>query len=299
MNDITVTSWNHLHDELFAESWNPEIGRFRSRFAFRGLSQANYPLETTLIRLGGNFVELERHLLRNFKKYAHRSVVEHDSVWHWLSVAQHYGLPTRLLDWTYSPFIALHFATANIDKVDTDGAIWAVNYLKAHQLLPVRLRDKLDLEGANVFTVEMLSESITSLAELADMSREDFIIFFEPPSIDDRIINQFGLFSVSPDPRLSLDTWLARHPQLWRRIIIPAQLKWEIRDKLDQANITERVLFPGLDGLSHWLKRHYSPKTENREISPPITDRLPVFRSGANLKNDKRNRFSHNESKIA
>ncbi|MBF0647163.1 FRG domain-containing protein, partial [Desulfuromonas acetoxidans] len=53
-----------------------------------------------------------------------------------------------------------------------------------------------------------------------------------------------------------------QHPELWQKIIIPAELKWEIRDKLDQANITERVLFPGLDGLSHWLKRHYSPKSE-------------------------------------
>jgi hypothetical protein len=60
-------------------------------------------------------------------------------------------------------------------------------------------------------------------------------------------------------PTARLDEWLARHPQLFRRIIIPAGLKWEVRDKLDQTNITERVLFPGLDGLSRWLKRYYTP----------------------------------------
>jgi hypothetical protein len=64
------------------------------------------------------------------------------------------------------------------------------------------------------------------------------------------------------DPQAVLDDWLAQHPQIARKIIIPAALKWEIRDKLDQANITERVLFPGLDGLSRWLKRHYSPRHE-------------------------------------
>ena len=260
MKTIRVGSWGELQDRLFEDSWNPELGRFRSRYAFRGLSDARYRLETTLIRLRGKYVDLERHLLRNFSKYARRSVVERDSIWHWISVAQHYGLPTRVLDWTYSPFVAMHFATANIEKIHLDGVIWGVNYPRAHELLPAKLKVQLAEEGADIFTVEMLAKSVCSLRELAELCPETFVVFFEPPSIDDRIVNQFAFFSVMSDPSAVLDDWLPTHPDLWRKIIIPAELKWEIRDKLDQGNITERVLFPGLDGLSSFLKRQYSEK---------------------------------------
>lgn len=259
--EIKAESWNHLQELIFEDSWSEDIGRFRSRYAFRGLSDCSYKLETTLMRMGGDFAILERHLMRNFIKYAHRNMAQGDSVWHWVSVAQHYGLPTRLLDWTYSPLIAMHFATANIDKVHIDGAIWAVNYLKLHRLIPPELKNELDSEGANVFTVKMLSERVASFRELEDLSKSAFALFFEPPSMDDRIVNQYALFSVMSNPHSTFDSWLNEHPEIWRKIIIPAELKWEVRDKLDQANITERVLFPGLDGLSKWLKRHYSPRT--------------------------------------
>ena len=50
---------------------------------------------------------------------------------------------------------------------------------------------------------------------------------------------------------------MRRHRHLVKRVTIPARLKWEIRDKVDQANITERNLFSDLDGLSRWLERYY------------------------------------------
>ena len=87
-----------------------------------------------------------------------------------------------------------------------------------------------------------------------------FVLFLEPPSLDDRIVNQFALFSLISSPVVQLDAWLGAHPGLCRKVVIPAALKWEVRDKLDQANVTERVLFPGLDGLSRWLKRYYTPR---------------------------------------
>jgi hypothetical protein len=260
-NEIRVSSWSELQEALYADSWRADIKRFRSPYVFRGLSDASYSLQTTLMRLGGNFSQMEQHLVRNFRKYAHRSLVERDTLWHWLSLAQHHGLPTRLMDWTVSPLVAAHFATANTSRFDLDGAIWAVDYLKAHQQLPERFRAELKREGAEFFTVELLQRVAESLADLDKSASEPFVIFFEPPSIDDRIVNQFALFSILSNPRAVLSDWLRQHDDLYCKIVIPAELKWEFRDRLDQANVTERVLFPGLDGLSRWQRRYYTPRS--------------------------------------
>jgi hypothetical protein len=259
IEEIRVDSWEQLNEALYRGSWNENIQRFRSDYVFRGLGCVECPLVTALSRLGGNYRELEAHLLRNFRKYARQSVSLSNSEWNWLAIAQHHGLPTRLMDWTYSPFVAVHFATEHIEHFDRDGIIWCVNYVRLHELLPPKLRRLLKQERSNAFTVEMLTTVAENVSDLENLSHDAFALYFEPPSFDERIVNQFALFSMISNPETQLEDVLRDHPELVRRVILPAECKWEVRDKLDQANITERVLFPGLDGLSRWLRRHYTP----------------------------------------
>jgi hypothetical protein len=261
INEIRVSGWDELNERLFEGSWKPQMRRFRSSYAFRGQSDVRGDLKTSIARLGAD-VDLEAHLLRNFRKYARREAAPGDSIWNWLAVAQHHGLPTRLLDWTYSPYVAMHFATENVGDYGVDGVIWCVEYVQTNALLPDTLKRILQEEGSFVFTAEMLERAAATFAEFDRLSTQTFVVFFEPPSLDERIVVQFALFSLVSNYKLSLDAWLANYPHVYRKIVIPASLKWEVRDKLDQANITERVLQPGLDGLSRWLKRYYTPRRD-------------------------------------
>jgi hypothetical protein len=255
VSDLRVSTWIELQEAMFESSWQPSIERFRSNFVFRGVPRASHALETSL--QSGELVAHERHLLTSFRKYALRNAVHGDALWNWLSLAKHHGLPTRLLDWSYSPYVAMHFATADLRHAAEDGSIWCVDFRKTNEPLPRALREILDKDDANIFTTEMLNRVATTLDEFDALSRDDFVLFFEPPSLDERIVNQFALFSLPSRAELLLQELLVRL-DAYRRIIIPASLKWEVRDKLDQANITERVLFPGLDGLSQWLKRYFT-----------------------------------------
>lgn len=287
-DDGKVRSWSELVELTFADSFDEPLQRFRSPFAFRGMC-ADWPLVTSLQRMRHDpdrLPYIEKAMFRNFKKYAYAELAHASSDWKWLAVAQHHGLPTRLLDWTFSPFVAMHFATNELDKMHQDAVLWMVNFRAAAQYIPDIFRERLDAHHALTFSVETLeeNESLSDPFLLANPEvsgwRDPFLLFFEPPSLDPRIVNQWGLFSITNRLDLRMDEWLleqaAVQPDFARKIVIAAEAKWEIRDKLDGMNLTERVLMPGLDGLSTWMKRWYSPKLPHPTTETPGPSKASV-----------------------
>jgi len=264
IQEYYIKNWSDFDTLVFKDSWNRDIQRHRTDFIFRGLSHEEYPLKPSLNRICNDKLYLEKALLRNFKKYSSLEIKDKDNFWEVVSLAQHHGLPTRLLDWTFSPYVAAHFVTENFSHYNADGAIWCIDFVKCRDFLPKGLKRILDDNMANTFSIDMLKDVIKDFEflETLESHSEGFPLFFEPPSLDSRIINQYALFSVMSSSQHIISNWLESHNELGFKIIIPADVKLEMRDKLDQININERSIYPGIDGLCKWLCRHYTP-TEN------------------------------------
>jgi hypothetical protein len=268
-NTFRAENWADLQAYLF-DIYENTTDRHRSSYAFRGVSNVTYNLETSLQRMGRQPSTVEYQLIRNFQKYSPINTLlgDYNNIWNWISLGQHHGLPTRLMDWTFSPYVALHFMAEHISTFKIDGAIWMVDFIENRKHIPIELQQRAALKRQLSFSSKELKDHIGDSIDAIDEFKNKYgngLIFFEPPSIDDRIVNQFALFSFMLDPDTDKLVWLKQHPTLFKKIEIPSRLKWEIRDKLDQANISERIIYPGLDGISKWLARWYCEKDDSKK----------------------------------
>ncbi len=260
--EIFIHSIDDLFPLLKERPFESDIGRFRSNYVYHGTCNAAFRLSTSLQRnCKERQRELEPSILRNFSKYAASEDPSIDSsVWRQLIIGQHHGLPTRLLDWTYSPLIGLHFAVndPNLDKMDKHECIlWKIDVAELHAMLPERYQELLRRSQATICTIRMLDTLAGSLEEYdRDMGGNSMLIV-EPPSIDQRIINQYSYFSIVPHGIADVEGFLKQRTQNTVKYIIDRQIRWEISDMLDQFNITERTIYPDLDGLTKMLARHY------------------------------------------
>lgn len=249
--------------QLFMEQkYRPDLNRFRSLCIYRGMPNVDFHLMTSLKRNCRHKAQkLEPVILSNFTKYAAMEDPSiESSVWRQMILGQHHGLPTRLLDWSFSPLTSLHFALSepSWDDMDRhDCVVWQIDVKELHAMLPTKYQAVMAKAQTTVFSLKMLQDACASCEDYdRDMQGEGLLIV-EPPSIEPRIINQYSFFSIVPTGMDDIEAFLDRHTERTVRYIIKRELRWQVRDLLDQLNISERIAYPGLDGLSRWLARHY------------------------------------------
>ncbi len=259
-------------DDIFGVSaliteqrYRPDLDRYRSLKIYRGMPNSDFRMITSLRRMcKDKRARLEPVILSTFTKYAALEDPSIEtSVWRQMILGQHHGLPTRLLDWSFSPLTSLHFAVTENDlsQMDKhDAVVWSIDVDELHSLLPEKYQEIMRREQTTVFSLKMLQDACDEVSQYdRDMNGKAMVIV-EPPSIEQRIINQYSFFSIVPLEMEDIEDFLNEHTKRSVRYIIRKEIRWQIRDLLDQLNISERIVYPGLDGLSRWLARHYYVK---------------------------------------
>ena len=262
-----IKNLDGLKDLIFEQTYNESIDRMRSSYFYRGMPDDSYKLISSLRRnCKDAYKALEQPLLDNFIKYVRiEDPTINESVWKAMVIGQHYGLPTRLLDWTHSTLVALHFANTedNLDMLSQrDCVVWRIDLRDLNRNLPEKYKEHLASKKSFVFSLDGLTEVAESIAQYDEDMGNNAMVCFEPPSIDQRIANQYSFFSVVPNGIEDLETFLDGHTENTVKYIIDKSLRWDLRDYLDQFNINERMIYPGKAGIAKWLARHYFVKAK-------------------------------------
>lgn len=185
---------------------------------FRGQSSSEYKLIPSIGRLfkegqEGVLKQYEKEIFEDFKrKYSLFTDARPKNDKEFLFLAQHYGLPTRLLDWTYNPLIALYFACCS--NMDKDGVVY-----QSYEF------------SRNIYN------------ENTDILSFPYITLLYPNMTDVRYKNQNGLFILYPEP------WKEEFDHISMKYIIPSRYKGNMLNKLEKIGITRSFIMPSLDSL--------------------------------------------------
>ena len=210
MNELTVTS---------LEGFLSKLNIFAEFDFFRGQSSVDYKLIPSIGRYykegkEAGLLQFEREIFEDFKrKYSLFTDVRPQNDMEFLFLAQHFGLPTRLLDWTFNPLIALYFAC--ISNPDKDGVVFHCAQF-SHMVFDNDKHNMLSFPHLTILT---------------------------PNLTDVRYKNQNGLFLLYPQP------WKEEMDHLYQKFIIPAVAKRHILTKLEKIGITRSFIMPSLDSL--------------------------------------------------
>lgn len=221
MQEYTVSSFPELHEVL-------SNYRKSNRWVFRGHVDPSWKLVPKAGREPYSTTD-DLSIFKAWKRRAIEYVVNPpDNDWDWMAIAQHHGLATRLLDWTYNPLVAAYFATTHM--LQSEAHIYAFK--------PSRF---------------LIPESTTP-------KYYKRISLYKPKGVVSRIARQGGVFTAHGEPNISLDKKLYDDDVL-ECITITAPYVRELPFELNHYGVNSAYVFPDLDGLS----KHTNWYTENKE----------------------------------
>ena len=271
---VTLNTWEEIHDygtEKFA-GW-----------MFRGQQKAKWELKPSFQRCcerqqidPSERARVEDRVCREFRRIYHQyatHVPAKDAVIEWMALMQHHGAPTRLLDFTYSMYVAAYFATeecfATEPSENDDCAIWAFDgpWMKARAAEKLRAGGK-KVEAVNRLFCRFQEEDEPIVSDLLFSAPFVSAVWpINPFRLNERLRIQQGVFLVPGNVSRTFAENLDNMPDAndrFLKIVIPVELAMKARQRLFSMAISRTSLFPGLDGYAQSL-RVYSPA-----LKPPF-----------------------------
>jgi hypothetical protein len=226
---------------------------------FRGQSNlCNGNLKTSIERMFDEWgnkdcdrLEVEIALIKKFQREGHSfGITGYDylNIPEWLSLMQHYGAPTRLLDWSHSPWVGLFFAIID-SKKKKDSTLWALNWKELDKKTKACVkcifkRDNNIMNIDDFHTINNLGEGVIKLNSYKQDARQSVqqSTFLFPLDINSSFMKNM---------KATLDN------KCYKKIKITSKIRPKIIQKLYRMNITHATLYPGIEGFSKSLKHLY------------------------------------------
>lgn len=234
-----------------------------NHYIFRGHADSSWKLESTMERVigakwSGEYAKkFEEYSWNTFRsKYHIYNQLEHipESKLSWLSVMQHYGVPTRLLDFTESPYVALYFALEAYNPLTKlDFAIYAIDYKKImdYSISYIHEFDK-DFE----YNKSKVQDKKDQIFDIVDQKSYDILWVTEPLKLNARIDRQAGTFLISGNREKTIESIISNG--LYKECIIKFVIKNHLYENvyalLRKMNINSKSIYGDLSGLAKAIK---------------------------------------------
>lgn len=241
------------------------LNNLENHFLYRGHANADWPLQSSLERIIGSkwsvgeAKRFEEYSLAQFQSKFHlydRENVKPDSKLAWLSIMQHYGVPTRLLDFTESPYVALYFALeAYNPQTCADFAIFALDYSTIMDRSIEHISSKDGAFKETRFSVYEKQDEI--FEKVVDRFAYDIAWIAEPKQLNARLDRQAGSFLLSGNRGLRIQEVLDSEPYAnvtMYKFRVKHELYTGIFALLRKMNITSKSLYGDLDGLARSIR---------------------------------------------